>query len=700
VSPLLFVLTARADDPVSVLRVHDTITIDGRLDEADWQRAVPVTDFTRYLPTAGPPPPGVTEVRFLQDDTHLYIGISVQDSPTPPRARISPREDINDDDQIGIYLDTFGEGITGYIFYFNPLGIQQDIRYSAGDWFPQWDTVFTSEGHATETGYVIEIAMPFRSLRYPDPDGSPQTWGVMITRKIPAENTKYAFPALTRNHPRMFTQAAPLSGVMPAPLGAGLSIQPALTLRHQRLEEDGDLRWTGLEPLNDSIRPSLDLRLGITPDLGAALTINPDFSQVEADVTQVNLNQRFAFYYPEQRPFFLDGIDAFADVNDTLYTRSIAEPLVGVKLSGQEGPLSIGLLQSIDAAPGVSIHEDGTPGFSGDDLVDVFAQNAVGRVRLDAFGSGGIGLTAADKRIIGGTGGYNDVLAADVTVPFSESWMAIGHGAASIAGAEDESLSGGLAGVSVIHSPALGLGGGLSAMEITPGYRQEMGFLTQSGLHRASGWLDHTHGQDQRLWTTRLFSNGTLEYDRDHNLSAGLTQSATVGVHGAELSAALRQWSQDEERVDGYTVDASYSANLTRVLKLSMSGGYGQLLDYNLLVPARSILTTVGGTLRLTTATRLDLDLDRQWYTPKDSELLTFTRLFTRFNWQFMEPVGLRVVQQTSLSSGLVAQSSISSLLTWMRTPGNELYVGASYGVNEGLREQMLFAKLTHQWRL
>ncbi|MFT5679503.1 MAG: hypothetical protein ACI8RZ_000407 [Myxococcota bacterium] len=703
--PILFALTAWADDPAPVMQTQSAITIDGQLDEADWQRATPITDFTRYLPTAGPAPEGITEVRFLQDDTHLYIGISVRDSPTPPRARISPREDINDDDQIGIYLDTFGEGITGYIFYLNPLGIQQDIRYSAGNWFPQWDTVFTSEGHATDTGFVIEIAMPFRSLRYPDPDGSPQTWGMMITRKIPAENAKYAYPALSRNHPRMFTQAAPLSGIMPAPLGAGLSIQPALTLRHRMVEEDGDLRWTGLDPVNDSIRPGLDLRLGITPDLGAAFTINPDFSQVESDVTQVNLNQRFAFYYPEQRPFFLDGIDAFADINNTLYTRSIASPLYGVKLSGQEGPVSIGLLQSIDGVPGASVHEASTPGFSAEDLTDALAQNAVGRVRLDAFGSGNIGLTAADKRIIGSTGGYSDVLAADIIVPFAESWVASGYGAGAIAGDNTETLSGGRANVRLSRSPALGLGGGFSATETTPGYRQEMGFLTQSGIRQGSAWLNHTSGQGRRLWTTALDTNGAFERDDDHNLSASLTQNATLGVHNASIGGALRQWQQGGVQVDGYSLSGSYNANLTRVFKVALSNTYARLLDYSALVPATSLQSAIGGTLRPTTAIRLDLDVNRQWYTPEGSALATYTRVFSRLGWQFTEPVGLRLVQQTTLSDDASPQTTLSSLLTWMRVPGNELYVGASWSLDSGLTEQplteqTLFAKLTHLWRL
>ena len=472
-------------------------------------------------------------------------------------------------------------------------------------------------------------------------------------------------------------------------------------------DEAGNLTWSGIESLNNSVRPSLDLRFGITPNIGAAFTINPDFSQVEADVTQVNLNQRFAFRYAEQRPFFLDGIDAFADPNATLHTRSIVSPLYGVKLTGQEGPVSVGVLQSIDGQPGVSVHEQKTPGFFEEDLADAFAENAVGRLRIDAFGSGAIGFTAADKRIINGTGGYSDVLAADVSVPVGDSGLVSGFGAASIAGDNTETLSGGRANISLARSPALGTGVGLSATEITPGYRQEMGALNQSGLRAVSARVNHTHGQDRRLWTSTLSSSGTFERDTDRALSAQLSQNATLGVHSAAITGSLSRWNQldendESQEVDGYALSGSWGANLNRTVRLSLASALRREIDFVALVPADTVQTTAAGTLRLTTATRFDFDVNRQWYTLEGDTTQALTRLYSRFNWQFLEPVGLRLVQQSAFNSEAVTLTTLSSLLTWMRTPGNELYVGASWSMDpdSGLTEQILFAKLTHLWRL
>lgn len=700
-SALFFSLFARAADP-SVFDAGGPVVVDGRLDEPGWSRAVPITDFRRYLPNAGGPPDGVTEVRFLQDARNLYIGISVQDLSYRPRARVSPREDINDDDQIGVYLDTIGDGRTGYIFYFNPLGIQQDIRYANGSWFLQWDTVYTSEGQVTDDGFTVEVAIPFRSIRYPSvgDTAEPQTWQVMITRKLPHEGTKYAFPQLQRGHPRIFLQAVPLRGVRPARRGAGLWIQPVLAVRHEMLTDDqGEgLRWTGPEPWGETVRPGLDLRFGITPDVGAALTVNPDFSQVEADVRLVNLNQRFAFFYPEQRPFFLDGVDAFSDQIGTLYTRSVVSPLYGVKVSGQEGPLSIGVLQSLDAQPGASVHEEGTPGFSEDDLEGVLTSNTFGRLRLDTFGSGYVGLTAADKRSLSEDGGVHNLAAGDVSVPFNDVWTFEAAAAGSRSGVPDTILTGGRFDLSLNRSPDLGWGMSLSGSDITPGFRQEMGFLTQSGIRRSSGRLDYTFGGGRSTWTPAISGSTRIERDGDQYLEARHAHSATIaGIHRLRLGGSLQSWRQDGVDVDGWVVDGSWSAQLSRLLTLNASSSHGVEIDFRELVAADSTFVSGGGSLRPTRGTRLDVDMVQQWFTPEGLETAGATRVFSRFTWQFLRPLGMRLNHQVSLRSDTPTETQASALLIWLESPGREFYLGGTWQMNEddGFTEQILFTKFT-----
>lgn len=689
----------------TVVDVSDSIEIDGQLDEADWARSTPITDFRRYRPTPGGPPDGETEVRFLQDARNLYIGVTVRDASYTPRARISPREDINDDDQIGIYIDTLGDGRTGYIFYFNPLGIQQDIRAANGGWNFQWDTIFTSEGHATEDGYTIEIAIPFRSLRYPSvTPGQAQTWRIMVTRKLPHEGTKFAFPQLQENHPQPFTQAAALENVHPASRGAGLWIQPVIALRHQMTAEEGeDLAWTGLEPLNQSVRPGLDMRLGITPNVGAAMTVNPDFSQVESDVRLVNLNQRFAFYYPEQRPFFLDGVDAFQDSSRTLYTRSVVSPLYGVKVSGQEGRLSVGALQSIDIAPSASVHEEGAAGFSEEDLAEAMASNSFGRLRMDVFDAGVVGITAADKRVLGSTGGYNDVVAADIRVPFREVWSTTAAVAGSVSGDDATGPTlGAMALTRLKRSPNLGWGGELALNTITDDYRQEMGFLTQSGRSSGEAELWYRSGSGRNTWKPGV--SVELQQEQDGDMYGSLLHSEDVrfGVQRASLEGGVSQRSQDGTEMSGWWAAGEWYGQLSKLLTLKTSATMARELDFGLLVPARSYYISGGGNLRPTRGTRFDLDVVQQWFTPEGADTERATRTFSRFTWQFTRPLGMRINEQSSFSSTGDTTHNASLLLIWFQSPGREAYLGGTWMVDDQLAvtDQTLFTKFTWLFQL
>jgi len=195
--------------------------------------------------------------------------------------------------------------------------------------------------------------------------GGPHEWGLMLTRKIPSEGAKYGWPDLERNHPRMWTQAARLRVDTPK-RGSGLELVPGLTIVQQAARETptSDEIWTGWSDPLAAARPSLDLRYGLTPSIGVTATVLPDFSQIEFDETPISLNSRFACYFPERRPFFLDGKEYFADIPETLYSRSIVDPIYGVKSFGKEGAWSIGAVHAPDRSPGPSVNQDGAPGFS------------------------------------------------------------------------------------------------------------------------------------------------------------------------------------------------------------------------------------------------------------------------------------------------------------------------------------------------
>ncbi len=719
---LLLSLSAAHSAPRAPVRAATaTVQVDGRLDEADWAAQDPITDLVRYQPAPGGPHPSQTEVRFLQSDTHLYVGVRVTGAQDV-RAHISPREDVNVDDQIGVYIDPFGDARTGYIFYVNLHGIQQDIRYAYGAWYLDWDTVWQSAGRRIDGGYELEVALPFRSLRYPETDGPrgvpEQDWTVMITRKIPAEGVKLSWPAMQPRHPRTFEQGARLTGVRPSSKGAGVELLPVTALRgawSRGPAGTGPLAWSPGDRAIDTVRPGFDARVGLTPDLGIAATALPDFSQVEGDVLQVDLNQRFAFFYPEQRPFFLDGVDTFEDQNDTLYTRSVGDPIYGVKLSGQAERLGIGVLHALDRTPGPSIHERGTPGFDAAGVEGAQATTAFARTRWDLAQNGYVGITAADRRLVRpdgldaglAQGAASDVFSLDSRVPLGEVWTASGFGSVSHAGVPGDRLLGGRAGGSVAREPALGTGGALSAEDLTPGYRNELGYLTQSGLTRAAARVNHTVELpgDANTATSQVSANLVEERDQDRQRFAEASQAVTLaGNHELVGWGGLSQYEQAGVSVDGWQAGGAYEALLSNALSMEVAAERSRVLDYGDLVPADATRTDLEINLRPTVGTRLDLLATWQWFTPEGQSTQRAARYWSRFNVQMTREWGVRLIGQTTLSPDIASPTvAPSALLTWIRHPGTEAYIGATGTVEtdgRGLTELGLFAKLSWLFRL
>lgn len=738
---------AQAAPPVvTVATTTAPVRVDGVMDEALWQELAPIDDFVRYLPTAGGPHGSQTEVRVVQDATTLYIGVRVTGTDARPIARIAPREDINNDDQIGIYVDPFHDGNSGYIFYFNAIGIQQDIRFAYGSWYGAWNTVVRSRGRVSDDGYVLEVAIPFRSLAYPRVAGSggvaTQDWGLMVTRKLPEEGTKLAWPALVPNHPRLFSQAATLAGVRPPASGAGVELMPVLALKHAsaRPEAGAPLAWQGpTAPVGDQIKPGVDLRVALTPDLGAAVTVNPDFSQVEGDILVVDLNQRFVINYAERRSFFLSGIEAFGDQPGTLVTRSIVEPAYGLKVSGRQGRFSLGLLHAMDLSPGPSTHEGGTPGFDADAVANRMAANSFLRTRWDILGNGYLGLTLANKAMVGApalvtppparggvatpppsTGGHSEVAVVDALVPLGPNWTAQAHTAGSLAGDQTDQLQGARAGASIARTPPLGLGLDASVSWQDDDYRDELGWLTIGGHRAASGGLSHTLGigDGRSTWAPGVYGSTRREDDLGEATELGLSQDLNlVGNHAVSAFGAWRRFAESAAApsggaavrgtAEGPSAGLSYTGRMTHWLKLVGGVDGGRVLDYGALLPAQAVNASAELTLRLGGRTRFESWYQRQWYTlaqPGAPEERA-DRLYSRLNVQLDRHWGLRLVGSQSATTAVDGYRGqlASLLLTWLQSPGTEAYLGATWTTDDQrdhLEQQVVFAKFSKLFRL
>lgn len=694
-----------AEESATIFHTTQAPIIDGKLDDPCWRSVKSITSFQRYLPSAGGAPEGNTTVTLLQDTENIYIGIKISDISYTPKARISPRENINDDDQIGIYIDTVGDARSGYIFYFNALGIQQDIRYSNGSWFLNWNTVYQSEGHVTKDGYEIEIAIPFRSLQYPETENP--NWKMIVTRKIPDIGEKYSWPIIQRNHPRLFMQAAPIEGIKPPNLRANIQFQPSISTSVPIENGDQNYQIPADHEWKDSIRPSMDFRWGMTANSGLTATINPDFSQVEGDVRQLNLNQRFAFSYPEQRPFFLDKIGFFGDQSSSLYSRSINNPLYGVKLAGTEKNIDFGVLHALDRAPLASFNEAGTPGFRQEDVEDQWALNSFARIRIPVKGQGYLGFTGGEKRMIkdlqsdlSAPSGFSDILNIDSLIPFGDIWTLSGYSSTSYTGDQNDQLLGNASSFKLSRSPNIGWGGSLSSYFSTKDYRQELGFFTQSGNTGGSGSISYAKALGKSSFSTTSIS-GSHHKELSGNYVQKITATQDLilsGIHTFSLSVApLKQGYQGFE-IDGFLADIFWYSRPSSKLNYTLNFNTRSEIDYENLVPATVFQPSAEISLRPSYRLRIDSSLNNVWYTTKEFDTKTAQSIYNRISWQLTKEWGIRIIEQSSFLSTIDAPLHNGSLMfTWLKSPGTAAYFGTTYKFeNNQFQEQIFFAKYTH----
>jgi hypothetical protein len=420
------VIEGKGSPAFAVPRFDEPATIDGRLDEPAWQQAARLGGFSEYQPADGRPASERTEVLVWYSPKALHVGILAFDSvPGSVRATVAERDTISNDDWVRIYLDTFSDRRRAFIFGVNPLGVQEDGvqtegGFSAGmtrggggggmyggnfmsgqvDLSPDYQ--FDSKGTVTADGYVVEIRIPFKSLRYPG--GGPLKWGLNIQRKTQRTGRQDTWTDAKRVA-SFLAQAGTMEGLHDLQRGVVTELQPFVTGSVDGARQDDGGYGHGTA----DIEPGANLRFGFT-NISLDATVNPDFSQVETDATQVTVNERFALFYPEKRPFFLEGIELFATPNQLVYTRQIGDPIAGGKVTGKVGRTGIAFL----SAP--------------DDTGDATAWFNIARIRQDVGKDSLAGLTYTDRTE---SAGFNRVLAADARVVFKRLYYVLGQAGGS-----------------------------------------------------------------------------------------------------------------------------------------------------------------------------------------------------------------------------------------------------------------------------
>ena len=342
-------LQAQEDADFNIARTSSLPDIDGVVNDVEWADATRVPLGIEFSPSENIPASVQTEALIMEDGETLFIAFIAQDpDPTQIRAFYRDRDQIGGTDYVGVSLDTFNDEARSFDFIVSPLGVQFDSTNDdlSGSEDDSWNALWDSGGQITATGYMTEMAIPLKQLRFRSGAGL-KTWGVRFVRDYPRDRRyRFSNAPLDRNVSCLVCQYSKAEGLADVQPGRNLEIIPTLTAAAQRSRPNPALDdWSDLDSETDA---GADLRWGINEDNYLNATLNPDFSQVEADSAQLEINNTFSLFFPEKRTFFLDGANYFNSNLNLVHTRNIADPDYGVKLTGRAGRHSYGLLQASD----------------------------------------------------------------------------------------------------------------------------------------------------------------------------------------------------------------------------------------------------------------------------------------------------------------------------------------------------------------
>jgi hypothetical protein len=512
---------------VSTFEIHEAsgpIKVDGNLDEDAWKTAATIPLTYEWHPGDNVPPPVKTDVLLTFDRQNLYIGFRAYDAkPAAISAHLTDRDIPFSDDTVGFMLDTFNDQRRAFQFRVNPLGVQMDATNSdvdgSEDW--SWNAIWASEGRITSDGYVVEIAIPFTQLRFPRGSGV-QTWGFMASRDWPREDRHRMRTMPTdRGAQCLICQFDKLTGFRDLRPGRNLELDPTITA-HQTAERadfpDGSLK-TG----DAKVDPGLSMRWGISPNVTVSAAINPDFSQVEADAAQLAENERFALFFPEKRPFFLEGADFFSTPINAVFTRTVADPELGVKVTGKEDKNAFGAVITRDRVNNLIF-----PSYEGSglDSIDQAVNAVVARYRRDVGATSSVGVLFTGRSANGysnGVGGIDGLFrftnADSVAFQYLRSATEYPRLVAINNDQPLGSFSDDAFNFRYSHSTR-DWQWAARYSDLGPGFRSDAGFITRVNTRQPSGWIQRNFWGKPGQWFTeiQLFAGADWTTDSTGNI--------------------------------------------------------------------------------------------------------------------------------------------------------------------------------------
>lgn len=578
-----------------VPKAPSKVVIDGVLDEEAWAAAPVIPLPFEWQPGDNLPAPVKTECLVTYDLHNLYIGFRCFDpEPRKIRAHLMDRDDTDTlilDDYISFMVDAFNDERRCFQFRVNPMGVQADAIFSELEGYEDfsWDAIWDAAAKITDWGYAIEVAIPLGQLRFRKTDG-PKTWGFSAERSWPRD----ARHRMT-SHPRsrsvncilcQFNKLTGFEGVTP---GQNIEINPTFTAGRTDSMNPAEYPDGSLERGKGDYQPGLTAKWGITPNLILNATANPDFSQVEADVAQLEINRRFALFYPEKRPFFLEGADFFLTPVQAVFTRTVADPLWGTKLTGKSGRTAMGFFAAQDEVTNLLF-----PSNQGSNQASL-EQNAYGgvfRLRQDVGRMSTLGVLYTGRA---GTDYYNHVAGADgflrldqknsVIFQFLHSETDYPTSLALDYGQRETRFGGNAINFQFQHFSRNWIIETLYE-DLSPGFRADYGFVPRVDTRHGTAMVFRQIWGKPKSWFNliRLGAAGEVVYDHEGTLTdRGLTMGAMyqgnletqINLHGILVRTFY----------DGRYFDTAYGTFDFRIRPFSGSqigveGMAGQAIDF------------------------------------------------------------------------------------------------------------------------
>lgn len=633
--------------PIVIHRTAGSIRLNADLSDPGWKGAATIDRFYETSPGDNIPPKVKTIAYLTYDDRYFYIGVRCEDpDPGKIRAPFVERDNvIGTDDNIAIFLDTRNDKRTAMELRVNPRGIQGDAIFDDAngneDFSP--DFFYDTAAKIDSGGWTAEFRIPFSSLRYPEHDV--QQWNIIIWRNYPREFC-YAFQSVPvpRNSNCYMCHLQPIAGLTGLPKAAHLVAAPYVTA----LQSEVPTGALGTALQRQPLRSNAGLDVKWTPSANQAvdLTVNPDFSQIEADVPQITVNQRFALFFPEKRPFFLEGFDLFDTPIQVAYTRTITAPKWGTRSTGKIAGSQYTVLVTRDDGGGSTIIPGATSSFFAPQ--DFKSFDTIGRIRHD-IGSSFVGAVLTDREISGG--GYNRVIGPDFQWRPNQGDAVTGE--ALVSSTENPNrpdLSASWNGVrttsTAFHADwnhqRQSYDAGLAANDIGNGFRADLGFLPQVGYREADGYFGLRHYPQHGMFN---FIRASFFADRQED-TAGReifrrTSPGILFLGIKNLQAGLTVHLSEQVRVANRLLNENYVEWFSQIdpsrrfTRIALNAVGGQQIDFANGRVGNGATLGVTSTLRPIDRLEFDLVLNHAWLDANHSRVFTANveRLKTTFSF-------------------------------------------------------------------